>query len=150
MPRRTARYLHVRSPDTVAGPAPPGRRSQVLPVEDISYTYETTADPRCRHHIALSWDRNGGATHEVVVDYARRDVDTPFPDDEYANTCWQASHDSAQSSYYVTESRTQSIHREDPEGWRLQVPWRARNNALVIPAAMLSQDRECRAAAENP
>ncbi|WP_315832805.1 SpvB/TcaC N-terminal domain-containing protein [Bradyrhizobium prioriisuperbiae] len=114
---------------------------QMLPVEAVHYTYESTlTDPKCQHSVNLRWDRYGVPTQSAQVSYARRDGATPFPDDDYATSCWAASHDASQAHYYIAESLQRAIHLEDPQGWRLHLPWQARSNALVIPADALAPD----------
>lgn len=106
-----------------------------LNLETISYRYEReAADPACQHTINLRWDAYGDLTHSVTVHYARRKTPldaSPFTD-TYQAQWWQDTHDSAQQSYYLTETRSQSIHLDNPQRWRLHLPYRQRTNALVL------------------
>ncbi|WP_339478014.1 SpvB/TcaC N-terminal domain-containing protein [Pseudomonas sp. RL_5y_Pfl2_73] len=119
-------------------------RMQPLELESIAYTYERLPDdPLCHHRISLAWDRYGGLIHEVTVAYARRrniNDEPPF-DEDHEQTWWRASHDDAQSDYYLSESRAQFLHLDDdPQAWRLGLPYRSRGNALVLPKAMLGPE----------
>ncbi len=115
-------------------------RTQPLELESIAYSYERQPDdPLCQHHISLAWDRYGGLTHEVTVDYARRkgiDDEPPFSE-VHEQTWWRAAHDDAQGFYYLNESRAQFIHLDEPQACRLGLPYRSRSNALVLPKATL-------------
>ena len=110
-------------------------RMQPLELESIAYTYERQPDdPLCQHHISLRWDRYGGLTHEVTVDYARRKEigDEPPFSEVHEQTWWRAAHDDAQRFYYLNERRAQFIHLDDPQACRLGLAYRSRSNALVL------------------
>jgi hypothetical protein len=111
----------------------------VLAAENIAYQYERQADdPRCEHSLNLSWDAYGSLTHSVTVNYARRaTAKNPF-DEEHLQTWWQASHDEAQTFFYLTEIRAQAIHLDKSDSWHLGLPYRQRTNAMVVPATDLS------------
>lgn len=113
-----------------------------LVLESINYRYEADEldDPQCEHSLSLTWDRYGVLTHGVSVNYARRKKpgDAPPFEDEHQNTWWQASHDEAQQQFYLNEARAQAIHLDRRQSWRLGLPYRARSNAMVIPAGELS------------
>ncbi|MCI0995100.1 SpvB/TcaC N-terminal domain-containing protein [Pseudomonas corrugata] len=115
-------------------------RMEPLELESVAYTYERRPDdPLCRHHINLAWDRYGGLIHEVTVDYARRksaDDEPPFSE-THERTWWRAAHDEAQRYYYLNEQRAEYIHLDDPQAWRLALPYLSRANALVLPKSAL-------------
>ncbi len=123
-----------------ASPQQPYARLLPLALESISLDYERQAnDPRCQHNVHLAYDAFGQATHGVTVHCARRrDVSDPPPfDSEHQQTWWRDAHDDAQYNHYLNETRAQAIHLDDPQGWRLALPWRQRGNALVLPRAQL-------------
>lgn len=113
---------------------------QVLPLENITYQYEQDAtDPMCQKTLSLAWDEFGNLTQGVAVAYARRltaaadpacalDPGTIAPEKRW----WCDAHDSAQQSYYLTETRAQFIHLNNMQGWRLGLPYVQRSNALVL------------------
>ena len=112
-------------------------RSSVLPLllESISYRYEREPeDPGCQHTLNLRWDTFGGLTHSVTVHYARRKTpqDSPPFSEPHHIQWWQDTHDPAQQTYYLTESRAQYIHLDQSQRWRLHLPYRQRANALVL------------------
>jgi hypothetical protein len=113
----------------------------LLALEKISYQYERfIADPLCRHDITLCWSRYGLPTHAVTVCYARRrtDSDTPPFADPDEQQWWRDAHDDAQQCYYLSETRARFIDlNEDPQHWRLGLPWQQRGNALVLPKGTL-------------
>lgn len=115
-----------------------------LVLESISYRYEADEreDPQCEHSLNLAWDLYGVLTHAVSVNYARRKTphDEPPFDDEHQRTWWQASHDDAQQYFYLNESRAEAIHLDNPQSWRLGLPYRARTNAMVVPAGELAPE----------
>jgi hypothetical protein len=108
-----------------------------LPLEKISYQYERFEnDPLCRHEITLGHDAFGLPVHAITVSYARRRTATDEPpfDDVDEQKWWRDAHDPAQQSYYLNETRAEFIHlQEDPQGWRLGLPYLQRGNALVLP-----------------
>ncbi|MFJ4142255.1 SpvB/TcaC N-terminal domain-containing protein [Pseudomonas sp. NPDC089734] len=112
-----------------------------LELEAISWQYEAGQpdDPMCQHTLNLAWDAYGTLTHSVVVNHARRrqPSDTPPFEDPYQQQWWQASHDEAQQYHYLNEVRREAIHLENPQSWRLGLPYRTRGNAMVVPAATL-------------
>lgn len=118
---------------------------QPLALESVAYHYEPQLadDPLCEHTVNLEWDKYGGLTHGFSVNYARRktvDDTPPFvvcqPGDKrdecYENTWWTDAHDPAQQNWYLTEARAEYIHLENPQAWRLGLPYRQRGNALVL------------------
>lgn len=113
-----------------------------LALESISYRYEADEldDPQCEHSLSLAWDRYAVLTHGINVNYARRKKpgDAPPFEDEHQRTWWQASHDEAQQYFYLNEARAQAIHLDGRQSWRLGLPYRARANAMVVPAGDLS------------
>ncbi len=114
----------------------------VLPLlaEKISYQYERHADdPLCRHEITQKWDRFGTPVRALTVHYARRKTERdepPFEDPDEARW-WLDAHDDAQQRYYLSESRAEFIHLDNPQGWRLSLPWRQRLNVLELPKGSL-------------
>lgn len=116
------------------------RYARMLPMqlESISYQYEGIADdPQCQHIFNLQYDRYGALTHSVTVHYARRktDSDTPPFSDIDQQQWWRDAHDPAQQFYYLNETRAEFIHLQNPQGWRLGLPYRQRANALKRPKA---------------
>ncbi|WP_347928054.1 SpvB/TcaC N-terminal domain-containing protein [Pseudomonas helvetica] len=112
-----------------------------LPLESISYQYEgITDDPQCQHIFNLQHDRFGVLIHNVSVHYARRktDSDTPPFSDADQQQWWRDAHDPAQQLYYLNETRTEFIHLDSPQGWRLGLPYRQRTHALKRPKAPAS------------
>ncbi|MBD8828264.1 SpvB/TcaC N-terminal domain-containing protein [Pseudomonas sp. CFBP 13602] len=123
------------------------RYATLLPMtlETLSYQYERIADdPQCSHSVQLRADAFGAVTHAVSIAYARRkhEIDTPPYSDEHEQTWWRDAFDPAQHRYYFSESRTQSIHlADDPQYWRLHLPYRARGNAWSLPKAEVTLDQ---------
>ena len=119
-------------------PQGPRRYASMLPLllESISYQYEGQSDdPQCQHTINLKHDPYGALTHSLNVHYARRktSADTaPFSDTDQ-NTWWKDTHDPAQQFYYLTENRAEFINLNEPQAWRLGLPYRQRTSALKLP-----------------
>jgi hypothetical protein len=118
---------------------------QSLALESIAYQYEPQVadDPLVQHTLNLQWDKFGSLTHGFVVHYARRKTDKDSPpfavetpgdesDEDYENRWWLDAHDEAQQCWYLTEAKAEYRHLEDPDGWRLGLPYRQRGNALVL------------------
>ncbi|NII54894.1 SpvB/TcaC N-terminal domain-containing protein [Luteibacter sp. SG786] len=106
---------------------------QLFTVESLSCQYDRLpSDPRITHTIGLRWDERGALCRGVVVYYARRGGEPPF-EEEFPRRWWEDSRDTAQDDYYITETLAEWIHLDDPEGWRSQLPYRARSNAFLIP-----------------
>ena len=123
-----------------ADPHQPYPRMLPMPLESVEHQYERQADdPRSQHSITLRADAFGEVTHAVVIHCARRRRagDPPPFEDEHEQRWWRDAHDDAQYQHYLNESRARPIHLDDPQGWRLGLPWQARGNALVLPAAQL-------------
>ena len=138
---QSSRYL-VRRLEAV-GPYQRYARMLPLALESISYQYEGQADdPMCQRAINLSWDRYGVLTHGANVNYARRKRpgDAPPFTDEHQQTWWQASHDEAQQRYYLSESRTEAIHLDAAQEWRLGLPYLARANAMMDEASQVNTE----------
>ncbi|MBI6856208.1 toxin [Pseudomonas cichorii] len=112
-----------------------------LTLESIAWQYEAGQrdDPMCQHSLNLAWDHYGVLTHSVMVNYARRKqpLDAPPFDEPWQQQWWQASHDEAQQFFYLSEVRSQAIHLDGPQSWRLGLPYKARGNAMVVPASGL-------------
>ena len=107
----------------------------VLALESRVYRYEREAtDPACQHIINLRRDRYGSLTHGVTINYARRKRASDLPpfDEPHQQTWWRDTHDPAQQMHYISEIRAQFIHLDNPQRWRLQLPYRQRSNALVL------------------
>lgn len=108
----------------------------LLPIESIAWRYEREPlDPACSHTLNLCVDAYGSLEHSVTIHYARRktpDDASPFSD-PYQQKWWGDTHDPAQQTYYLTETRAQAIHLDEPQRWRLGLPYRQRSNALVLP-----------------
>lgn len=134
------RYLLRRLERPVGGAFAPYLVLETLVLESIAYHYEReAADPLCRHTINLRWDEFAHLIHSVSVSYARRlrasdepacqmDVGQVAPEKRW----WCDAHDSTQQSYYLNESLARFIHLNDPQGWRLGLPYLQRDNALVL------------------
>nr|WP_324187945.1 toxin TcdB middle/N-terminal domain-containing protein [Pseudomonas pisciculturae] len=140
---------------------------QVLPLEAVAYQYERDAtDPMCQKTLGLAWDEFGNLTRGVSVHYARRMTAADDPACaldpgviEPQKRWWCDAHDSAQQSYYLTETLAQFIHLTAPQGWRLGLPYLQRSNALVLskghgPAGLTPQtvsfEHFTAATADNP
>lgn len=123
-----------------AHPHQPYPRMLPMALESVEHHYERQADdPRSQHSITLRADAFGHVTHGLVIHCARRRraIDPPPFDDEHEQRWWRDAHDDAQYQHYLDESRSRAIHLDDPQGWRLGLPWQSRGNALVLPAAAL-------------
>ena len=123
---------------------------QPLPLESITYHYESEVadDPLIQHSLNLRWDKFGNLIHGFVVYYARRKTASDTPpfavdqpgdgsDADHENRWWLDAHDDAQQCWYLSEAKAEYRHLEDPEGWRLGLPYRQRGNALVLQKAEL-------------
>lgn len=112
-----------------------------LALEKIGYQYERFIDdPMCQHDVTLRWNGYGLPTHAVTVNYARRrtESDTPPFTDPDEQQWWRDAHDEAQQFFYLSETRARFIDLdEDPQHWRLALPWQQRGNALVLPKGSL-------------
>ena len=116
----------------------------VVALESWVYRYEREAgDPACRHTINLRRDQYGSLTHGVTIDYARRKraSDQPPCTEAHQQTWWRDTHDPAQQMHYISEVRAQFIHLDNPQRWRLQLPYRQRSNALVLDKEALSSSQ---------
>ncbi|UZE24504.1 toxin [Pseudomonas sp. B21-056] len=116
------------------------RHASLLPLllETITYQYEgITDDPQCRHSLNLQHDLYGALTHSVDIHYARRKTasDTPPFSDADQQQWWRDAHDPAQQLYCLNETRTEFIHLQAPQQWRLGLPYRQRTQALQRPKA---------------
>ncbi|WP_025112741.1 SpvB/TcaC N-terminal domain-containing protein [Pseudomonas sp. H1h] len=107
-----------------------------LPLENISYAYERLADdPMCAHDITLCANPYGMPTHTMTLNYPRRRKvsDTPPYSDPDEQQWWRDAHDEAQQSWYLSETRSRYIDLDqDPQHWRLGLPWQQRGNALNL------------------
>lgn len=136
---QTARYL-VRQL-APRGEHQPYARMLPLALESISYRYERQADdPQCDRSVSLAWDEYGVLLHGASVNCARRKKsgDEPPFSDEHQQTWWQASHDDAQQTFYFQEARSEPIHLEAAQSWRLGLPYRQRSNAMLALATAFS------------
>jgi hypothetical protein len=123
--------------------------SQMQPfvLETINYQYERDfGDPRCQQVIGLRWDRHGGAIHGAVIHHARRGSATPpfspeMPDYAHHLRWWEDAHDDQQGSYYLTETKSESIHLEGTDYWRLHFPYMSRERAGEIRASDLPMSK---------
>ncbi len=112
-----------------------------MALEKITWQYERFIDdPLCSHEIALRQDEYGQSTQSLTVHYARRltdSADPPFTDPD-EQQWWRDAHDEAQQQFYLSETRARFIHLdEDPQQWRLGLPWQQRGDALVLPKGSL-------------
>ena len=115
----------------------PYARLQVLALESINYHYEGVADdPVCQHQINLRRDAYGCLVHGVTIHYARRTTEADSPPavlvGAHQQKWWRDTHDSAQQSYYLSETLAQHIHLDAAPRWRLALPYRQRKNALRL------------------
>lgn len=115
----------------------PYARLMPLPLESISYQYEGVAnDPVCQHQINLRRDAYGSVVQAVTIHYARRTTADDAPPavlvGEHPQRWWRDTHDSAQQSYYLSETLAQFLHLDDSPRWRLALPYRQRSSALVL------------------
>ncbi|CAI8963973.1 SpvB/TcaC N-terminal domain-containing protein [Pseudomonas serboccidentalis] len=113
----------------------------LLPLEQISYAYERLADdPMCAHDVVLCTNHYGMPTHTMTINYPRRRKvsETPPYSDPDEQQWWRDAHDEAQQSWYVSETRSRYIDLDnDPQQWRLGLPWQQRSNALNLPTGTL-------------
>lgn len=68
---------------------------------------------------------NGLHSHSAATICSRFISETALPEPVDA-------HDDAQQCWYLSEAKAEYRHLEDPEGWRLGLPYRQRGNALVL------------------
>ena len=118
----------------------------VLPLESLMYRYEREpSDPACQHSINLRHDRYGSLEHGLTINYARRKrpSDPPPFSEPHKQAWWRDTHDPAQQAYYISEILAQCIHLDDPQRWRLQLPYRQRSNALVLAKDALRPAQIC-------
>lgn len=121
----------------------PDERAVVLAtlLETLTCVYERQADdPVCHQAINLRYDKYGALIHSLTLHYPRRmtAIDTPPFNDPHEQQWWRDAHDPAQQACYLNESRAQFIHLEHPQRWRLHLPWRQRNNTLVLAKSALT------------
>ncbi|WP_245725570.1 toxin TcdB middle/N-terminal domain-containing protein [Pandoraea oxalativorans] len=105
-----------------------------LVAESRMLVYERQpSDPRCEHTLGLRWDRNGAALHGAAVYYARRNNPSPFGENDAVSTrWWEDAHDVAQRQWYVTDTRAARYDVDRDDAWRVSIPWRTCENALVF------------------
>lgn len=118
--------------------AQPWARLLPLTLESVECRYEQVRDdPVCQHQLNLRWDAYGCPVHSVTVHHARRKTadDTPpaHLTDPHAQRWWRDTHDSAQQRYYLSETLSQWIHHDQPDQWRLALPYRHRTNTWALP-----------------
>ncbi|VVE65056.1 Mono(ADP-ribosyl)transferase SpvB [Pandoraea anapnoica] len=107
---------------------------QPLIAESRNFDYERQpSDPRCQHTLGLRWDTNGSALHGAIVYYARRNNSSPFDEhDMWSTRWWEDAHDIAQQQWYVTDTRGAWYDIDRDDAWRVAIPWRNREDALVF------------------
>ncbi len=122
----------------------PQARSSALamPLETLTCVYERQADdPVCHQVINLRRDKYGALVHSITFNYPRRTTaaDTPPFNAPHEQQWWRDAHDPAQQIGYLSESRAQYIHLDQPQRWRLHLPWRQRNNTLELAKSALAE-----------
>lgn len=112
-----------------------------MTLETINYQYDRFMnDPLCSHEVNLRCNEFGSPTQALQVSYARRlaATDTPPFIDPDEQQWWRDAHDEAQQSFYLSETRAQTINlTTDFQKWRLGLPYLQRGNALVLPKGTL-------------
>lgn len=112
----------------------------VLELETRSHQYERFMDdPNCQHGVNVAWDVFGHVTHSFNVACARRrtEADQPPFEQEDQRQAWLDSHDEQQQCFYLTETLAEFIHLITDGHWLLDLPWRQRSNALMLPKGVL-------------
>lgn len=107
-----------------------------MPLEQVSVNYERIAsDPVVQHSIAVQVDPYGVPLRSVTVHYPRRPkpATNPYAPD-LPEAWWQASHDDAQYALRLNEARQRVHHLDDPQVWRLGLPFEQRQNVIIDPA----------------
>ncbi|WP_333995499.1 SpvB/TcaC N-terminal domain-containing protein [Burkholderia orbicola] len=133
----SASRYQVRLVQAGAGHASPVALPGAL--EQVSYHYERIAvDPMVSQQIQLQRDRYGAVTWQVGVNYPRRPKPqtNPYPDSLPA-TSWASSYDDQQTSLILTEQRSEPIHLDAHQAWRLGLPCLQRGNVLIYDAGQV-------------
>ncbi|CAH2935943.1 MAG: hypothetical protein CPSOU_6764 [uncultured Paraburkholderia sp.] len=88
--------------------------------------------------VQLRRDQYGAVTWAVDANYPRRarPLNNPYPDSLPA-TSWDSSYDDQQNELIRTEQRSQPLHLDDPQAWRLGLPCQQRANVLTGDASQI-------------
>lgn len=104
-------------------------------LEQLSVNYERIAsDPQVHHSVLIGMDKFCTPVHRVDIAYARRaqPATSPYPP-VITGGQWASSYDCSQQVLHLTEYRAAVYHLEDPQGWRLGLPYQQRQNAIADP-----------------
>lgn len=107
-----------------------------MPLEELNVNYERIAhDPTVKHSIAVQVDSYGVPLRSVTVNYPRRPkpAANPYAPD-LPDAWWQASHDDTQFALRLNETRQRVHHLDDPQVWRLCLPFEQRQNVITDPS----------------
>ncbi|WP_240674672.1 SpvB/TcaC N-terminal domain-containing protein [Burkholderia stabilis] len=107
-----------------------------MPLEQLSVNYERIAhDPTVQQSISVQVDSYGVPLRSVTVHYPRRPkpASNPYAPD-LPDTWWQASHDETQHALRLNEERQRVHHLDDPQVWRLGLPFEQRQNVITDPS----------------
>ncbi|KVP46718.1 SpvB/TcaC N-terminal domain-containing protein [Burkholderia ubonensis] len=128
----TSRY-QVRLVQPAADHASPVALPGTL--EQVTYHYERIAvDPMVSQQVQLRKDKYGVVTWQVGVNYPRRPKPqtNPYPvSDSMPATVWGSSYDDQQANLILTEHRSQPMHLDDAQAWRLGLPYQQSSNVLT-------------------
>ncbi|CAN7340183.1 toxin [Trinickia sp. LjRoot230] len=107
----------------------------VLPglLEKVSYDYERIAvDPMVNQEVQLRRDQYGSVTWQVGASYPRRakPQNNPYPA-SLPDSSWTSSYDDQQNKLILTERRSQPIHLDSAQAWRLHLPFQQRGDVLA-------------------
>ncbi|WP_343529556.1 SpvB/TcaC N-terminal domain-containing protein [Yokenella regensburgei] len=124
----------VRQIQPVSGAA---AYSVTIPVslEQLSVNYERiVSDPQVHHSVLLRMDEFCTPVHHVDIAYARRPQPpaNPYPP-VITGEQWTSSYDDSQQMLRITENLSAVHHLNDPQGWRLGLPYQLRRNVITDP-----------------
>ncbi|WP_333995099.1 SpvB/TcaC N-terminal domain-containing protein [Burkholderia orbicola] len=108
-------------------------------LEQVDYRYERVAvDPMISQQVQLRRDRYGAVTWQVDINYPRRPRPpvNPYPDSLPA-TSWTSSYDDQQAGLILNETRSQPLHLDNAQAWRLGLPEQQRGNVLTYDATQV-------------
>jgi hypothetical protein len=107
-----------------------------MQLEQLSVNYERIAhDPVVQHDIVVQVDAYGSPLRSVTIHYPRRPKSAinPYAPD-LPDAWWQASHDHGQSALRLNEELQRIHHLDDPQVWRLGLPFEQRQNVITDPS----------------
>ncbi|WP_256081064.1 SpvB/TcaC N-terminal domain-containing protein [Massilia sp. YIM B04103] len=104
--------------------------------EQLSVSYDRIgADPQVQQSVTLQVDAFGAVTRSVAIAYARRPQppSNPYPA-SVPDAQWRSTYDISQQQLRLTESLASVYNLDDPQVWRLGLPYQARSNAITDPS----------------